>query len=321
MPIPLITDLANDRSIKKNLFRILLFVGFVIILDYVVSVLLLKGIENNYGLKTDSDILLIGHSHLMLAIDKKRLEKSTRLKVSKYTREGVNVSDRKIMIDHYFETCTGKPKFVVLGIDPWLFTGEGLSSNSYLLFLPFMDTPEVNKYIKETASGKFDYLKANWVRTSRFNSTLLNASIRGYLKNWDNLKIGTVDTIMLNKEITDGNFRHITLSHDLIKDFSASLGFLNKEHVNVILLNTPVYRPLLAAQVSDYKHVMFLIDSIKKVECPEAILVDLVPHFSSQSSYFFDPIHMNPLGQKKVTEYFSEVLDSINKLKTEVSKK
>ena len=69
---------------------------------------LLKGIDRFYGLKSDADVLMIGHSHLMLAVDKVALEESSGLKVAKYTREGVNMADSRVMAEQYFNTCTAR---------------------------------------------------------------------------------------------------------------------------------------------------------------------------------------------------------------------
>jgi hypothetical protein len=313
MQIPLFKDLHNDTSLKKNLLRIGLFLVLVIVIDYLVSVLLLKGIEMNYGLNSDADILLNGHSHLMLALDKQLLEKQSGLKVAKYTREGVNISDRFVMIKHYFTTCTKKPAIVVLGIDPWLFSADGLSKNSYLLFLPFMDKSEVREFIKKSVTKKFDYLMPKWIRSSRYNSTLLNASIRGYLKNWDNFKLGVIDTVRLKNEIDNGRYRTIAFNHQLMDDFSNTLHFLNEKNVKVILLNTPVYKPIISVQIDQYMRSLQTIDSITKVACPKARIVDLAPNFSDKRSLFFDQIHLNPEGQKVITIYFLEVLDSVIK--------
>lgn len=311
MQIPLLNDLRNDKSLKKNLGNIGLFLILVLILDYLSSVLLLKGIEINYGLNSDAEVLLVGHSHLMLAVDKALLEQESGYKIAKYTREGVNISDRKIMIRHYFTTCLKKPELVVLGIDPWLFTGEGLSKNSYLLFLPFMDNPDIRAYVRKSVPRNFDYSKAKWIRSTRFNSTLINASLRGYLRNWENFKLGMVDTVQINNEISLGNYRRITFDKDLINDFSSILDYLREENVNVILLNTPVYKPMINVQSDAYLRVMNTIDSVSKARCPKAFLVDLVPQFSNNSSLFFDPIHLNPDGQKVVTDYFSAIVDSV----------
>jgi hypothetical protein len=271
----------------------------------------LKGIERNYGLKSNSEVLLVGHSHLMLSLDKALIEKKTGEKVSKYTQEGVNISDRRLMIDYYFSGCTSKPEIVVLGIDPWLFSSEGLSSNSYQLFLPFIGNHEIKKYIKTSVASQADFYRAEIIKSSRYNALFLNASIRGYMSNWSNLKLGVIDSAGIKKSISEDNFRKITFNEDLINDFIAILDFLNKTGTNVLLLNTPLWKPLIAAQKDEYNRSMFLIDSLKNVHCPLSRIVDLVPEFSGKTKYFFDPIHMNPEGQKAVTEYFSTVLDSI----------
>lgn len=309
----LISDLKNDESLNSNLIKVVIFTFFFFIIDYLMAFFLLKGVEHNYGLKSDADVLMIGHSHLMLAVDKVLLEERSGLRVAKYTREGVNIADRKVMLKHYFSTCREKPEIVVLGVDPWLFTGEGLSKNSWMLFLPFMDSPEISYYIKKSAPRKFDYFRYKYLRSSRFNAVLLNASIRGWLNNWDNLKFGVVDTSRYKNEETLRIFRPVTFSRELMDDFSSTLDFLNGENVRVILLNTPVWQPLINAEKQEYEKSMFLIDSLKQKHCPDSEIIDMLPHFTSRTELFFDPIHLNHVGQKIVTEYFAAILDSIVK--------
>lgn len=301
MMVPLSADLKNDKRWRRNLLRVLLFVALFLVLDLIISVFLLKGVERDYGIKSDAEVLMIGHSHLMLAIDKVMLEKESGLKVAKYTREGVNMADRRVMAEQYFSTCAGKPKVVIFSIDPWLFTGEGLSKNSWLLFLPFMDDHGVKEYVKSSAPHRFDYLRYKYIRTSRYNPQLLNASLRGWLKNWDNLKFGTIDTVRYGSDEALHTFRPITFSAELMDDFSSTLDYLRKEDVRVILLNTPVWQPLVNAQKAEYERSMFLIDSLAQRHCPDAEIIDLVPLFSGRTELFFDPIHMNPEGQKAVT--------------------
>jgi hypothetical protein len=301
MPVPLFADLKNDTRWRRNLISVMLFLVLFFVLDLVISVFLLKGVERDYGLKSDADVLMIGHSHLMLAVDKVMLEKESGLKVAKYTREGVNMADRRVMAEQYFSTCAVKPKVVIFSIDPWLFTGEGLSRNSWLLFLPFMDDPAVREYIKSSAPGRFDYLRYKYIRTSRYNAKLLNAAARGWLKNWDNLKFGVVDTVRYGSEEALRSFRPITFSRELMDDFSSTLDYLKKEDVRVILLNTPIWQPLVNAQKKEYDRAMFLIDSIAQKHLPGAEIIDFVPRFSGRTELFFDPIHMNPEGQRAVT--------------------
>ena len=310
MPVPLFADLKSDGRWRRNLVRVLLFAALFLVIDLVISVVLLEGVERNYGLKSDADVLMIGHSHLMLAVDKVMLEKDTGLKVAKYTREGVNMADRRVMAEQYFRTCAAKPKVVVLGIDPWLFTGEGLSQNSWLLFLPFMDDLAVREYIKSSAPDRFDYLRYKYIRTSRYNVQLFNASARGWLKNWNNLKFGTIDTVRYGSEGALRDFRPITFSKELMNDFSSALDFFRNEDVRVILFNTPVWQPLINVQKSEYDRAIFLIDSIAQRHCAAAEIIDLVPEFSGRSELFFDPIHMNPEGQRAVTEALAKCLKS-----------
>ena len=308
MSIPLIEDIKSDRRWWRNVLKITAFIVLCFILDFSISSLLLTGVERNYGLKGDAEILMTGHSHLMLAVDKVLLEKETGEKVAKYTREGVNMADRRVMLDHYYSECTGQPGTVILGIDPWLFTGEDLSRNSYKLFLPFMDSPAIRDYVRMSDSSRIDYLKARWIRTSRYNATLLNASLRGWLHNWDNLKIGVVDSVRVMNRLAEGNFRPVAFNSNLMNEFALTLKSLAEKNVRVILLNTPVWKPVADDKRNDFKKAMCLIDSIAKAQCPDAEIIDLMPLFSDRTELFYDAIHMNPEGQKEVTEVVARYL-------------
>jgi hypothetical protein len=310
MPVPLITDLKNDKRWVKNLLRVLGFILFFFFLDFLVSAFMLRGAERFYGLKSDADILMIGHSHLMLAVDKMMLEEESGLKVAKYTRKGVNMADRMVMVEHYYSVCKTKPESVILSIDPWLFTGEGLSQNSWKLFLPFMDNREVDDYIKTSSNSRFDYLRYRLIRSSRFDVGLLNAASRGWLNNWDNLKFGTIDTIRYSNKETLSQFRPISINQELADDFVNVLDFLHKENIKLLLLNTPIWKPLVDVNSQDYERSIDMIEKLKSIHCPSAIIIDMVPEFSERTELFYDPIHLNPQGQKVITQrlidYFKE---------------
>jgi hypothetical protein len=310
MPLPLFTDLKNDKGLPGNIVRVIVFLIVFFLIDLIVSLFLLKGIERFYGLKGDADILMLGHSHLMLAVDKELLEERSGLEVAKYTREGVNMADRRVMAEHYFSTCSSKPGTVILGIDPWLFSGEGLSLNSHTLFYPFMDNPATGEYIRRSVPSSFEYYRVKLIRSSRFHALLLNASLRGWLKNWDNLKFGVIDTARYINEETLRSFRKITFNRDLMDDFSSTLDFLKEQDTEVILLNTPVWKPVVRAQHTGYDRTMHIIDSLAHTHCPAAVIIDLVPEFSGRTELFFDPIHMNPEGQRVVTEFLGKWLKS-----------
>lgn len=313
MKINLVQDIQKDRFFMRFVWRTILFVFFVFLLDFAFSSFLQRGIEANYGLNKNASILLVGHSHLMLALDKTAIERVMSTDVAKYTREGVNIADRYIMLRQYFEGKSDNCKIVVLGVDPWVFTGEGLSANSYMLFLPFMDNTAIADYIHNNIKSEFDYYRYKFFRTSRYNTTLLNASLRGYLSNWDNLKFGRLDSVQLASEINKGNYRKVEIKNENMQELKKILAFLHAKKVKVILLNTPVYSPVTEIQKARVDEVFNLIKSWI-VAYPEMHFLDLSPSFNTQTKLFFDPIHMNPEGQKVVTESFIHQLDSIQKL-------
>jgi hypothetical protein len=306
----LLNDIRNDARFGRNLARIFTFIALLMVLDFVVSAVMEKGINRFYGLDSDAEVLMVGHSHLMLAVDKQLLEKQLRVKVAKYTREGVNVADRYIMLQQYFKGRSDRCRLIVYGIDPWLFTGEGLSANSYTLFYPFMDTPEVDAYVRQHAKNDFDYFSHKWFRSSRFNVMLVNAALRGYLGNWSNLKIGQLDTLNLRQEIASGKYRHISFDKENVAVFRKTLQFLGRDSRTVILLNTPVSGLLTQAVRKDYNKAFSMI---REMATPyrNIHVVDLSPEFEDKASLFFDPIHMNPEGQRKVTYTFSAVAESL----------
>lgn len=306
----LFDDIGMDVRFGRNLRRIFMFFVLLAALDLIVSLVLAKGVERFYGLESKAEVLLIGHSHLMLAVDKKLFEEQTGMRVAKYTREGVNVADRYIMLRHYFSGDSGNCRLVVYGIDPWLFTGEGLSANSYKLFYPFMDNQDVDAYVRSYASDSFDYFSHKWFRSYRFNTTLVNAALRGYLGNWSNLKIGTLDTLQLQKELATGEFRRIRFEKENIAVFRNTLGFLGQSDRTVILLNTPVSGLLRKAVQRDYYKALSMIREMAE-PYPNIHVVDLSPRFEGDARLFFDPIHMNPDGQKQVTSAFSTVAESL----------
>ena len=182
--------MKSGRVIKWIIISLVIFFG----VDFIIDKVMMHGVNKYYGLNEDSNVLLIGHSHLMLATDKERIERETGLKVSKYCREGVNVYDRRVMVDHFLShTNIDSLKYVLYGVDLATFTGSGLSENSYKLMYPFMDDENVGGYVK-SQSEPLDYWLHKIVRTTRYNDDgLKNSAFRGWLNNWDNMKFNTID--------------------------------------------------------------------------------------------------------------------------------
>lgn len=279
------------------------------LLDFALDRVMIRGVNNYYGLNRDSQLLLIGHSHLMLATDKQRLENETGLKVSKYCREGVNVIDREAMIKHFLNSGHADSLQTVLyGVDLYTFTGSGLSKNSYSLMYPFIDNPDVDRYIRSEASPT-DYWLHKIVRTTRYNNDGLKNSVwRGWSDNWDNFKTNTINADKYAAGIAKKGVQPIELSPELIEIFKRSVDNLTKRGIRVVLVNTPTIDLLNKSIGDSYDEVMSIYrDMAKQNQLVE--FWDFNPEFSSDHSIFSDAIHLNTKGQRLIT---NELISRIN---------
>lgn len=292
----------------KRLLSILLLASAFIVADRAIGKVLNTGLDRYFGLNRRSQILLVGHSHLMLSVDKSELERETGLGVSKYCREGVNVTDRYPMVRQYMDSpYSDSLEYVLYGVDQFMFNGSGLSANSYTLFYPFIDTPEMDSYVRSCASPE-DYWKHKLLCTTRYSDALLNSSVRGWLGNWKNFKVGTLDTLALKRQIDSGTQRRICFDGALRADFEKTLSYIESRGVRVVLVNTPVAKMLNESEPEAYARMVSYFRLLAG-SSPLVDYLDLNPEFSGRYELFFDPIHLNPEGQKAVTarlvEYFA----------------
>lgn len=295
----LIEDIKQDQQFKKSLKIIGFACVCFFIIDGFTGNFLTKGLEKFYGLNTGAEIALIGHSHLMLGIDKNLLEKELGVQVAKYTRPGVNIADRQIMVRHLLK-LNSDVKIIIYGVDAWMFTGEGLSVNSHTLFYPFMGIKEVESYVSSQA-GFGNYWLHKIVKTARFDEGLISSALRGYLHNWSNLKYGEVDTGRLKKEIAAGEFRRINNSQGNINMLKQTIKELEEQNIQVIFLYVPTIDLFNRLEPEKFKETLDIINEFEK-EFSNVQVLNYIEPFSHDHSLFFDPIHLNPKGQEMVTK-------------------
>lgn len=304
--LQLIKDVHRDPYFSRALKIIFVALLMFFAIDAAIGIFLTKGLEKYYGLGTSAEIALVGHSHLMLGVDKSLLEQELGVQVAKYTREGVNVGDRQIMIRQLLQKNPAL-KLVIYGVDAWSFTGEGLSANSYALFYPFMGDKDANDYIKQQTSFS-DYWIHKLLKTSRFNEGLISSSFRGYLKNWTNLKFGEVDTERLRKQIEAGDYRKINNSQTNIDILKTSINELSAKNIKVILLYIPTIDLYNLAEANKFKETLRIFQQMDH-DSENVTFLNYLDPWSHDYSLFFDPIHMNPKGQKLVTGKLIEDLN------------
>lgn len=295
----------------KKIKGILLIVFLFFASDFVVERVMKHGVDEMYGLNQYADVLLIGHSHLMLATDKQQMERDLGMKVSKYTREGVNVSDRKMMIQQFLDSGYGDSlKMVLYGVDLCTFTGEGLSANSYKLFYPFMDDAKIGRYIREQG-GAQDYWLHMLVRTTRYNDDAMkNGAARGWLHNWSNMKSGVIDIEAYKQQLDRGGERHIEMNPELMAEFDETVEMLTSRGVKVALVNTPTLDLLNAYEPERYQMMVDWFqqyaDSLGLVE-----YWDFNPEYSHRHEFFYDRIHLNVQGQQVISPLIAERVERL----------
>lgn len=299
---------------KKFFSYLFVFLIAFILIDQISGRIILNGIQKFYGLKQHSNLLIIGHSHVMLAIDKEDLEKNTGLKVSKYTREGVGVYDRYFMTKQFLDSpYSDSLQTVIYGVDQFSFVNSGLSDNSYKLFYPFMDERTIDKYIKDNAVDDWDYYQHKLFKTTRYSDPLLNASIRGYQNNYSNYKVGNLNVELLKKQMTSGKSqfnRKIEMDPFLMETFEQTMDMLSERGIRVILLNTPIVDILKKGNLESYEKIInYFSDYASAHENIE--YWDFNPEYSSDYSIFYDPIHLNPKGQQIITKEINKKLSVI----------
>ena len=290
------------KYIKGLIIIIILFFAC----DFAIERFMKHGVDEMYGLNQYADVLLVGHSHLMLATDKQQMEKDLGVKVSKYTREGVNVSDRKIMIQQFLDSGYGDSlKVVLYGVDLCTFTGEGLSANSYKLFYPFIDDEKIGNYIRQQGGAK-DYWMHKLIRTTRYNDdTFKNGTLRGWLNNWSNYKNGTINIEAYRQTLQNGNERHIQMNPELISEFKETIEMLTKRGIKVALVNTPTLDLLNKFEPDKYQMMVDWFQTYANEE-PLVEYWDFNPEYSSHHELFYDRIHLNVQGQKVISPLITE---------------
>lgn len=308
---PLIRDIYSQRDLaRRRLFRALLFFGLFFALDIGGASLLKKGLERYYGLDTPADLLVVGHSHSVLGVDKQLLAQASGLSVAKYARQGAALADRDLMIRQYFSRYPGRVRAVVLGVEAHLFTATGLSANSHRLFFPFLSEKVVRDYLEAEGVSPTQLLVGRVFRLSRFDETTLALAIRGLLGNWTSYKHGSVDIGRLEKQIQTGDFRRITLDKNAIEHFGELVGYVKQQGIALVLVNYPTVDLFNRAEPGQFEAAMAIIRG-----CADpgngVWLLDYNPAFQSRHELFFDPIHLNVDGQREVTKQLAADIQSI----------
>lgn len=292
--------LSNRTRLVGLILRGFLFLVLFLTFDRIIDCFLKHGLEKYYGLEIPAKVLLIGHSHTVLGVDKKGLENELGVPVAKFAVEGANTADRLQMIQHYVFVQSNSVRVVVYDVDAHTFTATGLSSSSFRLFMPFMDSPVILDYVRKSFAGSMEFWVRRFVHCSRYGDLLISLSVRGYLGNWTNLKRGQLDILSLRKEVGKGRFRRIEFNQAVVSEFDTTLKFLRSRGIKVVLAYIPTMDIFNQAEPVLHNEAL---DRFRRYAAadPGIVFLDYNRDYEGRHDYFFDAIHMNANGQRVVT--------------------
>lgn len=296
----------------KKYYIITITIVLILILDYGFNLFLLNGLNRAYKLNQHSKILVIGHSHIMMGLDRATMEQELECPITKYTRSGVGLIERHLMVKQYLNSqYSDSLKLAVLGVDPFSFNGTGISKNSYTLFYPFMDDPDVSTYLKKNTSP-LEYGIHKTFKLTRYSDDLLTASIRGWKSDDRNYKSDTLTTEIMERRLNVW-MRDIEFNPILQNELEMCIKELTQRGIRVLLINTPIVYKLTQSQNEKYKKILDYYQNLEK----KFDLVDFInysPKYEHNFSLFFDPIHLNKYGQNIITQLVIEDIKKRNLL-------
>lgn len=285
------------RFFCKFFLMLLLVVGA----DRLVGALLKTGLDRYFGLQNGAEVLLVGHSHTMLGIDTELLEQALGVTVAKYAVNGANVFDRLAMLRHFLGANPGKVKLVVYDVDDRAFTGEGMSSNSYRLFYPYIDNADMRKYLQDNAGTSEEFFCRKYLWSLRFNATDLNLALRGLFDIRDNFKSGKVDIPSLREDIRADRQVAIKIDPQYREAFDETVRLVRSYNTRLVLCYIPTVDLLSQMDQSGHENVVKIFSNYDKND-EEVKFLCFQESFGSRYELFADAVHLNRDGKKIFTE-------------------
>ncbi len=290
---PIITRL------KRPALLLLVAIFAFLAVDRAVGALLREGLDRYFGLDQLEAVLLVGHSHVVLGVDKNLLERELGLPVANYARAGAQLDDRILMARHYARLHPDGVRAIVFGVDNHLFTASGLSANSYSQFYPHMGDPLVGPMLRESAPG-WDYRQRQISHLARYDDVLLNAAIRGWMGNWNNAVGGQFKPDVLAAEVASGDFRHISIDDTQVAQMEAFLDESEQKGWPVLLAFIPTTAQWQAVEPEKAAQVEALLRRLADAHA-NVTFIDLREPWQHREEFFIDPLHLNAEGSREVT--------------------
>ncbi len=290
--------------------RLTIFTVLFFLIDFGISTVLLTGLNKYFGLHSNAKIVLNGSSMSLAGFNKAKIETATNKSVAFYSRNGVSLEDRKTMLEHYFNTTTQKTDVVVLEVNPLLFSKRFTAANVYMLFLPFMDDPAMDKFIKSKTTFK-NYCVRKLIRTSRYDLDLFSLSLKGYMGMYENKKTQVLDASALIGLKDKVNSVPVEFDQEKADLFKRTIALTESHSKKIILVNMPIFESKMKTFKHDeYQVFISFIKEYAKSHQNISFLDLNQPEITTNPNLFSDPLHVNVEGQVKASEALVQFVNS-----------
>jgi len=287
-------------TLKRFGLRFVLFTLMLLALDFGVAFVLEDGLRRYYGMNSEADVLCIGHSRTVLGIDADLLAEKLGVGVVKYAVNGANTTDRFAMIRHFLGEHP-EVRLIIYDVESTTFSNDGLSSNSYRLFFPFMDDPSMGAYLRPQCHDATEFYLRKFFRTARYDEATFALSIRGFTGRHENLKFGRFDARRATRWIEQGKNRPVKIDPSNLRIFTEMIEYTRSRGVALLLVDMPQVDILNRAELPESETISAIFRSAAS-KYPHVMYLDLKRVYEHRHEVFYDMIHMNAAGQALVTE-------------------
>jgi hypothetical protein len=288
--------------------RLLVFVILFFLLDFLISLVLLEGLNKYFGFNQAPGILINGSSMTISGFNRKEIGVLTKMSIATYAYEGVSISDRYAMINHFYHLYPEGVRTVVYEINPVLFSNLKTADNVYTHFYPFLDDLTIDRYVKEKASPK-EYYVNKIIRVKRFDSRLIRLIILGYLGKYENLKTNSLDTAALLPMVSQKGMTPVTIEDSNREVFERTMDLIRSHDAKILLVMMPMYYlKLQSFNKEEYSNLCKYLEDYCSSHSNVEFLNMNQDNLIYDARYFSDQLHFNVFGQQQITKIISSYL-------------
>ena len=288
--------MSRTKKISIGLLKLSAWFLLLIVADRIVFGVLAAGFDKYFGLEKQNEIVFIGNSRTALGIDHKLVAKKTGKPCGKFALNGANANNRLAMVQHTLAT-QNQCKTIVFDVSGYSFNDKNLSAAAYTLLYPYLDSEPIENHIKDEAQTWSETLIRRMFCTTRFNSTTLGLSVRGWLGRDDNLKFSSVDLARVQHRIDIGKAQSLIATDEGKQLLQDSIEAVSSQDRKIVLLHLPVVKLLNDQDRASHDANILIMKNMADSNA-NVFYLDYNTEYESNLEIMHDGIHLNANGKE-----------------------